>query len=246
MLSPLVMGSPVAESRPFNNFTPLSTPKTVKRFRAESPPPSPVIAKAQGPPPGVFGLGGAAGVNGKGKAPQVDEAEEKEMEEKALAFERKSIVVKECFRRWVQRATDRAAYLEARRHDEEYRAKLHRSANGLELRASRDRHPNGNGLAIDKKRRMSASMNGVGEGKEHRMSPKRKRARKRATGEYQPPRTDAELAKRFKEVQCVPFLAIVLCLFMNLTPNSLPPLFSSSLQFSTRLLHSISSESRRA
>lgn len=212
MLSPLVMGSPDAESQQFNNFTPLSTPKTAKRFRAGSSPPlpsSPIITKTQGVPSGVFGLSGVASVNGKGKAPQIDDAEEMEMEEKALAFERKSVVVKESFRRWVQRATDRAAYLEARRHDEEYRAKLRKSANGLELRASRDRHPNGNGSAIDKKRRMSSSMNGVGEGKDHGMSPMKKRARKRATGEYQPPRTDAELAKRFKEVQCIPF--VLLC-----------------------------------
>ncbi|KAF9484566.1 hypothetical protein BDN70DRAFT_872349 [Pholiota conissans] len=189
VLSPLVMGSPVAgsdASRPFNNFSPLSTPKTAKRFRADSSPPLP-SSPLKKTPSGVFGL-----ANGKGKAPswEVDEEEEKEMEEKALAFARKSVLVKECYKRWIKRATDRAAYLEAKRRDEEYRAKLNKSVNGRSSQANK------HALTMDKKRRMSASMNG---GREYAMSPSKKRARMRAAGQYQPPRTDEELAKRFKE-----------------------------------------------
>ncbi|KAF8962842.1 SAC3/GANP/Nin1/mts3/eIF-3 p25 family-domain-containing protein [Flammula alnicola] len=177
VLSPLVMGSPTASNlKALNNFTPLTTPKALKRFRPSSPPPS---------------------MNGKGKAPDrfiYDIEEVEEMKKKALAFAQKSLLVKETFERWIQRATDRAAYLEARRHGDEYREKLQNSVNGRQnqilLRTSKNR------LTLDKKRRIS--INGAILG-EHGPSPLKKRARKRMSGEYRPPRTDEDLARRFKE-----------------------------------------------
>ncbi|KJA18922.1 hypothetical protein HYPSUDRAFT_44772 [Hypholoma sublateritium FD-334 SS-4] len=182
MLSPLVMGSPtMSDAKPFNNFTPLSTPKALRRFSGTAPAlPSP-------------------SEKGKDSVHTMYDADDTEVQkERALAFARRSVLVRSAFERWVQRATDRAAYLEARRHDEEYRAKLHRAradgrAGALELARA------GNGMSVDKKRRVST--NGTaGDEHHHGQAPMKKRAaRKRVSGDYRAPRTDEELARRFKE-----------------------------------------------
>ena len=177
------------DAKPLNNFTPLSTPKTLRRFSAAAPallPPSP----------------------SENARHDVDNT--RAQKEKALAFARRSMVVRDAFERWVQRATDRAAYLEARRHDEEYRAKLQRARGDGQI-AALDMARATNRMSVDKKRRVST--NGTVEDEHHRgQAPMKKRAaRKRVSGDYRAPRTDEELAKRFKEVQHVPFFIPVPC-----------------------------------
>ena len=114
--------------------------------------------------------------------------EVEEMKKKAQAFAQKSLLVKESFDHWVQRTTDRAAYVEATRHGDEYRQKLQQqSGRRLVLQ------PPINGVNGDKKRRISASA-------PVRPSPQKKRARMRISAEYRPSRTDEELARRLKEV----------------------------------------------
>ncbi|KIM44074.1 hypothetical protein M413DRAFT_9323 [Hebeloma cylindrosporum] len=181
MLSPLVMGSPVSSSsKPFNNFSPFSTPSTSRIFKTSSPP-------TAAPPP-TFSSPSKS--NGKRKA--VDSSmynieEVEEMKKKAQAFAQKSLLVKESFDRWVQRTTDRAAYAEASRHGDEYRQKLQQQ-NGRRPALQ----PPINGVNGDKKRRISSSA-------PIRPSPQKKRARTRVSAEYQPSRTDEELARRLKE-----------------------------------------------
>jgi hypothetical protein len=110
-----------------------------------------------------------------------------EVNNKAQLFAQKSLLVKESFRHWIQRATDRVAYIEARRHGDEYRQKLQQSGRRPVIPAPI------NGVNGDKKRRISSNSL-VGP------SPQKKRARKRISAEYRPPRTDEELARRLKEV----------------------------------------------
>lgn len=134
-----------------------------------------------------------------------------QMKKKALGFAQRGVIVRQAFRQWMQRAIDKAAYLEARKRDEEYREKLHRSRGSAgvgPLAFTSTQGVNGNGRAVDKRRRVST--NGVATG-ENGPSPMKKRARKRMSGEYRAPRTDEELAKRFKEVQPVPFFPLVVC-----------------------------------
>lgn len=119
-----------------------------------------------------------------------------EMKKKAHAFAQKSLLVKETFARWLKRAMDRATWHEACRQGDEYRQKVadeNRHSSVLRLSSSRPEPPS------EKKRRVS---NGV------EVSPLRKRVRKKLT-EYRPPRTDEELAKRFKEVHFLAFSAWV-------------------------------------
>lgn len=194
MLSPLVMGSPtMPDAKPFNNFTPLSTPKALRRFSAVAPAPLSPSGKSKDSLHALY---------------SADDIEA--LKERALAFARRSVLVRSTFERWVQRATDRAAYLEARRHDEEYRAKLHR-ARADERVGVLEPARVGNRMSVDKKRRVST--NGTpGDEHHHGQAPMKKRAaRKRVSGDYRAPRTDEELAKRFKEVQRVPFFTPVPC-----------------------------------
>jgi nuclear mRNA export protein SAC3 len=90
--------------------------------------------------------------------------------------------VKECFERWVQRATDRAEWLEACEHSEAYKHKvqLERGSNNVSPVSERKRPVESNSAPA---------------------SPIRKRARKRVSSVYQRPLTDEELATRLKEVR---------------------------------------------
>ncbi|KAH9475152.1 SAC3 family protein 1 [Psilocybe cubensis] len=180
LLSPLVVGSPTASpmgSFSIKNFTPLSTPQASRIFRPPSPPKS----------------------NGKGKAPDLsiyDIGEVEEMKKKALQFAQKSLIMRECFRRWLKKAMDRAAYLEALKHGDEYRQKIHRSNHArqqLALRTSKNMD------VVDKKRRISTNGGRAIASMSDGPSPMKKRARKRVSSEYRPPRTDEDLANRFKE-----------------------------------------------
>ncbi|CAA7264544.1 unnamed protein product [Cyclocybe aegerita] len=182
ILSPLVFGTPTStEAKPFHNFTPLSTPQHSRIFGPTSPSPS---------------------KNGKGKAPDwsmYDDLEEvEEMKKKALVFAQGSLVVKECFGRWLKRAVDRAAWHEACRASDDYRHKLQKSQSQASTRHSTPLRTSRNGGMLEKRRRISTN-GAVSADGEVDMSPHRKRARKRIIAEYQSPRRDEELAKRFKE-----------------------------------------------
>ena len=155
------------------NFTPLSTPQGSQIF--------------QTPPP--------LSINGKGKAPDrsmYDNLEViEEMKKRALAFSQKSLLVKESFARWLKRAMDRAAWHEACQRGDEYRQKINNQSRHSSILRSTPRP----GTPPEKERQIS--MNGMD------LSPPKKRTRKRISTGYQPPRTDEDLAKRFKEV-CIP------------------------------------------
>ena len=107
--------------------------------------------------------------------------------EKAVRFKCSGVLVKNCFSRWKQRLMDRVEYLEAVRKSDEYSKKLQTER---ELSASISVSSCSGG---DRKRRISG------------MSPdsaQRKRARKRLSVKYVPPRTDDDLVRRLREV-CV-------------------------------------------
>ncbi len=119
-----------------------------------------------------------------------------EMKKKALVFAQKSLLVKETFARWLKRAMDRATWHEACRQGDEYRQKV----------ASQSRHSS-------RFRSLSSRPETPSEGKRWLsnrvgVSPLRKKVRKKLT-EYRLPRTDEELAKRFKEVHFLAFAASV-------------------------------------
>lgn len=187
ILSPLNL-TPAASPSKVNNFSPAALSK-LKRLKTEN--------------------SLSSFLNGKGKAPEsfrtgIPDSSE-ELKAQALAFAQKGLVVKTCFKRWLQRTMDNAAWLEACQHSEAYREKVQHQ------KQARD-------SPIDKKRRIS---NGPIASS---VSPKKKRVRRRVSAEYKPPRTDEELARRFKEVQIVPFhpslsSSIVLTAACSLRPS---------------------------
>lgn len=102
--------------------------------------------------------------------------------EKAVRFKRRGVLVKNCFSRWRQKLMDQVEYLEAVRRGSEYSKKLQAER---ELSASTSVSSSG-----DKKRRDPG------------MSPdaaQRKRARKRQSAKYAPPRTADDLIRRLQE-----------------------------------------------
>ena len=106
--------------------------------------------------------------------------------EKATRFKCRGILVKNCFSRWKQRLMDRVEYLEAVRKSEEYSKKLQMER---EISTSKSVSSYGGG---DRKRGISG------------MSPdsaQRKRARKRQSVKYAPPRTEDDLVRRLREVR---------------------------------------------
>ena len=183
MLSPLFIGTPTASgSKSLHNFSPFLPSKSTK-------PDTPTI-------------------NGNSKAPQIkyDENQVEDMKNKALMFAQRSLLVKDCFKRWLKVATDRAEWLEACRQGDAYREKVH-------SRSRPASPPNG-------KRRISDI--GLGSSEVNNPPVQRKRARRRISGQYRPPRTDEELAKRFKEVQTV-LVTRFLPHSMDLTDFLFPP-----------------------
>lgn len=104
--------------------------------------------------------------------------------EKAVRFKCRGVLVKNCFSRWKQRLMDQVEYLEAVRKGKEYSDKL----TERELSASISVSSCSGG---DRKRRISGmSLD----------SAQRKRARKRLSVKYTPPRTDDDLVRRLREV----------------------------------------------
>jgi len=104
---------------------------------------------------------------------------------KATRFKCRGVLVKNCFSRWKRRLMDRVEYLEAVRKSDEYSKKLQIER---ELSASISVSSCSGG---DRKRRISG------------MSPdsaQRKRARKRLSVKYAPPRTQDDLVRRLREV----------------------------------------------
>ena len=109
-----------------------------------------------------------------------------EAKEKAARFKSRGVLVKNCFSRWKRRLMERVEYLEALRKSEEYSKKL-RMERDLSASASVSSYSGG-----DRKRRVSG------------MSPdsaQRKRARKRLSTAYAPPRTQDDLVRRLQEVR---------------------------------------------
>ncbi|KII90394.1 hypothetical protein PLICRDRAFT_136628 [Plicaturopsis crispa FD-325 SS-3] len=104
-----------------------------------------------------------------------------DLDELALQFVKKSSTIRNAFSRWLQRTMDRAAWADACRRSDAYSQKIQRE------RASASATP-----SIDKKRRRVSGI--LPE-----TPTLRKRVRKRMSSEYQPPRTDEELARRFQE-----------------------------------------------
>ena len=93
------------------------------------------------------------------------------------------------FRHWVGQAIQRAEWVEACRQSDIYKQKV-------QLQRSATAAPS------EKKRQMELSPTPE--------SPIRKRARKRVSSVYQPPRTDEQLAQRLKEVR-IPYKANDIC-----------------------------------
>ena len=134
-------------------------------------------------------------INGKGKGKEVESTAQaptrEAMRAQALDFAQKGFLVKQYFEIWKQRAIKHAAWLEACRQSDSYRRKV---------RAQRQARAE----MAEKKRRMSMGSTIVSD-----TSPK-KRIRRRISTEYQPPRTDEELAQRLKEVQILPLKSVPL------------------------------------
>jgi hypothetical protein len=108
-----------------------------------------------------------------------------EAKKKATRFKRRGILVQNCFSRWKQRLMDQVEYLEAVKKSDEHRKRVQTER---ELSASISVSSSGG----DRKRRVSG------------MSPdaaQRKRARKRQSLKYTPPRTEDDLIRRLREVR---------------------------------------------
>ncbi|RDB21797.1 SAC3 family protein 1 [Hypsizygus marmoreus] len=118
-------------------------------------------------------------INGKGKSPAKVTIDENALQAKLMQFAQKSVVVKASFQHWHKRLLERVAWIEACQQSEAYGQKVKRQRHSL------DSH-------FDKKRRISTGSVTTDE------MPQKKRVRKRMS-DYQPPRTDEELARRFKE-----------------------------------------------
>ncbi|KAG7087326.1 hypothetical protein E1B28_013302 [Marasmius oreades] len=193
MLSPIQIQSPsVSRQGSLQNFTGLSTP---------------IVPHATSRAPFITEESPLRGKDkGKGKAaesPRLSVAPTRDELEEALSFERKSKVVKDCFNLWRNQTADRVAYQNAVRHSESYRDKI---------RMSRTQRNSVNGVGDDDDQRSLSKL--PGDARKRRISlvrptsstdgavtPLKKRARKRVSMDYRPPRTDEELAKRLKENQ---------------------------------------------
>ncbi|KAF5340886.1 hypothetical protein D9758_012172 [Tetrapyrgos nigripes] len=190
ILSPLQLNSPaVSRQSSIQNFAGLSTPTVKRSFTFDG------LGLAQG-------HSSPLGAKGKGKAKALDNDDDvtepfEEEISKAVAFERRSSVVKICFSTWREQFAERVAYAEAVRNSDDYKTKLQQQQQ-QQLAKSQPK-PSG----IIKRRLSSISLNSSvpASGDLTMRSPAKKRARHRESRGYQPPRTDDELAKRLKENQ---------------------------------------------
>jgi ParB-like chromosome segregation protein Spo0J len=108
---------------------------------------------------------------GKGKAPAVDA---EALEARASAFARTSAVVRGALKRWVAKASERVLYNDAVRRSDAYTGQK-------------------------TKRRQETRLHAVDAEPEAKRTA-RTRVRRRVSAKYTPPQTDAELARRLKEV----------------------------------------------
>ncbi len=126
--------------------------------------------------------------------------DEEQAMELADGFSRREIV-KQCLRRWVRRTADRAAWRDACSKSEAYREKVEGE------RKKKGRESVRNGSPSEKRRRTNSD---ISDTSTRASSPAKKRVKRRVSDKYQPPRTDADLVKRLKEVTLLwysPFLA---------------------------------------
>jgi hypothetical protein len=117
---------------------------------------------------------------GKGKAPAVDT---EELEARASTFARTSAVVRDALKRWAAKASEQVLYNKAVRRSDAYTGQ--RTKRRQETRSQVDAEP-------EAKR------------------PARTRVRHRVSAKYVPPQTDAELARRLKEVSDISFCSFLL------------------------------------
>ena len=117
----------------------------------------------------------------KGKSPERPPLDEAEVEKKVTRFLQRSYLVKSTFRQWHQLVLKRVAWHEACQQSETYSQKVKRQRHSL-------------GASSSNKRRISLGPATPVDASQ------RKRARRRISSTYHPPRTDEELAQRFKEV----------------------------------------------
>jgi hypothetical protein len=121
------------------------------------------------------------GINkGKGKAPAVDA---EELEARASGFARTSAVVRAALKRWAVKASERVLYNDAVRRSDAYTGQRTKKRHETRLRVD----------AEPEHKRMA-----------------RTRVRRRVSAKYAPPQTDAELARRLKEVSDT-FLSLPVC-----------------------------------
>ncbi|PFH53647.1 hypothetical protein AMATHDRAFT_1283 [Amanita thiersii Skay4041] len=135
-------------------------------------------------------------LNGKGKAKELEpnpQPSNGELKAKATTFYQKCIT-KKYYELWKKRAMDYAAWLEACRHSDTYRQKVQHQRTARVQILERKRTP------------LEATLTDT--------SPK-KRIKRRISNDYQPPRTDEELAQRLKEVQILPLKSVALIGSMN-------------------------------
>ncbi|KAG5652360.1 hypothetical protein H0H81_005262 [Sphagnurus paluster] len=129
--------------------------------------------------------------NGKGKAPTPPPINEQELENKSDQFARSSELVKRHFKHWHQRIVERAAWVQACEQSDAYKQKIKHQRQSLSV------------SHVDRKRRLSGAPGATSD------TSAKKRARRRISSDYHPPRTDEDLARRFKEVhsRSIPFAA---------------------------------------
>ncbi|KAG2155297.1 SAC3/GANP/Nin1/mts3/eIF-3 p25 family-domain-containing protein [Suillus bovinus] len=171
ILSPLVLSSPGTRStlssmaslhRRDSVQTPLRSGITVADLEA-------VSTKLESP------------LNGKASAsPSTSVADQEALESKAFAFARRSLVIKEAFHEWRERAANRTKWKEACLRSEAYSQRVHTE------RLSKST----SSLPQENKRKVVTP---------ERPSPVRKRLRNRLSNEYRPPPSDEELLKRFEK-----------------------------------------------
>ena len=167
---------------PLTLQTPAPTPSTshIHNF-------SPAPRKTKGL--GLHPTLSAISLNGDSIPPQVvAESSEKSravLKKKAYDFYQASLS-KRYYGRWKTKFSTTAKWIKAYQRSDAYRQKIQKA------RQSHNASP-------DRKRTISISVAASSE------SPYKKRAKRRISSDYQPPRDDEELAKRFKEVQIVLF-----------------------------------------
>jgi hypothetical protein len=125
------------------------------------------------------------------------------MREKAVAFERRGVVVRECWKRWMKKNAERVAWVEACKQSEAYSAKI-REQRTLQQRQQQLQAKQNGVVAIVNG--TSKALTTTNQDRKRRMevTPQKKRARRRVqTGEIQHPIVDEDIARRFKEVRAL-------------------------------------------